>query len=96
VANEMTRILDLVEQARRHDVELLVEAAMKNGGWVKIEVAEQVEAAAPVQVDVVAIDPHEPDAAADEPIATEQPVVAKPKGLRLFTDVHRRPQLGRS
>jgi hypothetical protein len=87
VANEMSRILDLVEKARRRDVELQVEAAMKSGGWVKIEVAEQVEAAAPVQVDVVAVDPDEPDPPADEPIATEQPVVAKHKGMRLFTDV---------
>jgi hypothetical protein len=51
VATEIGRILDEVEKARRHDVELLVEAAMKSGGWVKVEnaeVAEQVDAAAPV------------------------------------------------
>src|ERR1700730_1513889 len=67
IANEMTRILDLVEQARRHDVELLVEEAMKSGGWVKIEVAEQVDAAAPAHVDAVAIDPDEPDVVEAEP-----------------------------
>jgi hypothetical protein len=88
VANEMTRILDLVEKARRHDVELLVEAAMKSGGWVKVEVAGQVEDAAPVQVDAVPIEADEPDVVDGEPepaAAAEEP--AKKGGLRLFTDV---------
>jgi hypothetical protein len=93
VANEMTRILDLVEKARRHDVELLVEEAMKSGGWVKIEeveVAEQVEDAAPVQVDAVPIEADEPDIVDGEPepepaAAAEEP--EKKNGMRLFTDV---------
>jgi hypothetical protein len=88
VANEMTRILDLVEAARRHDVELLVEAAMKSGGWVKIEVAGQVEAAAPVQVDAVPIEADEPDIVDGEPepaAAAKEP--EKKNGMRLFTDV---------
>ena len=87
----MTRILDLVEKARRHDVELLVEAAMKSGGWVKIEeveVAGQVEAAAPVQVDAVPIEADEPDIVDGEPepaAAAKEP--EKKNGMRLFTDV---------
>jgi len=87
VANEMTRILNLVEAARRHDVELLVEAAMKSGGWVKVEVAEQADAAAPVQVDAVPIEADEPDVveAEPEPAAAEEP--EKKNGMRLFTDV---------
>jgi hypothetical protein len=91
VANEMTRILDLVEKARRQDVELLVEAAMKSGGWVKIEeveVAGQVDAAAPVQVDAVPIEADEPDIVDGEPepaAVAEEP--EKKNGMRLFTDV---------
>jgi hypothetical protein len=87
VANEMSRILDLVEAARRHDVELLVEAAMKSGGWVKVEVAGQVDAAAPVQVDAVPIEADEPDVAdgEPEPDAAEEPT--KKGGLPLFVDV---------
>ena len=88
VANEMSRILDLVEAARRHDVELLVEAAMKNGGWVKLEVAEQADDAAPVQVDAVPIEADEPDIVDGEPepaAAAEEP--EKKNGMRLFTDV---------
>jgi hypothetical protein len=47
VATEIGRILDEVEKARGHDVELLVEEAMKSGGWVNIEKpTEQVDAAA--------------------------------------------------
>jgi hypothetical protein len=89
VANEMSRILDLVEAARRHDVELLVEAAMKSGGWVKVEVAGQVDAAAPVQVDAMAIEADEPDVvdAEPEPAAAEAEEPAKKNGMRLFTDV---------
>jgi hypothetical protein len=90
VANEIGRILDEVEKARGHDVELLVEEAMKSGGWVKIEeveVAEQVEDAAPVQVDAVPIEADEPDIVdgEPEPAAAEEP--AKKNGMPLFTDV---------
>jgi hypothetical protein len=89
VASEMSRILDLVEAARRHDVELLVEAAMKSGGWVKVEVAGQVDAAAPVQVDAMAIEADEPDVVdgEPEPAAAEAEEPAKKNGMRLFTDV---------
>ncbi len=86
VADEIARVLGLVELARRHDVELLVEAELKRRG-IEVDAAGEVVAAAPAQVDAVLIDPDEPDAAADEPVATEQPVVEKPKGMRLFTDV---------
>ena len=86
VADEIARVLGLVELARRHDVELLVEAELKRRG-IEVDAAGEVVAAAPAQVDAVLIDPDEPDAAADEPVATEQPVVEKPKGMQLFTDV---------
>jgi hypothetical protein len=91
VATEMARILDLVEAARRHDVELLVEAAMVSGGWVrvvKVDGAGQVDAVAPVQVDGVAIEADEPDVVDGEPepaAVVEEP--AKKPGMRLFTDV---------
>jgi hypothetical protein len=92
VASEMTRILDLVEAARRHDVELLVEAELKKLG-IKRDAAGQVEAAAPVQVDdalVVPIEADEPDIVDGEPepaaaAAVEEP--AKPEKMLLFTDV---------
>jgi hypothetical protein len=63
VANEITRILGEVEKARRHDVELLVEAELKKRG-IKLDATGPVEAAAPVQVDavpIVAIDADKPD-----------------------------------
>jgi hypothetical protein len=56
----------------------------------EVEVAEQVDAAAPVHVDAVAIDPDEPDIVEAEPepepaAAAKEP--EKKNGMRLFTDV---------
>src|SRR5712671_1457446 len=85
VANEMTRILDLVEKARRHDVELLVEAELKRLG-IKRDAAGQVEAVAPVQVDAVAIEADEPDIVDGEPEPAAAVEPAKPEKMRLFTD----------
>jgi hypothetical protein len=87
VASEIERILGEVEKARRHDVELLVEAELKKRG-IAIDGEAKVDGVVPVQVEAVPIDPDEPDVVDGEvEPAVEEPAVKKPGGMRLFTDV---------
>ena len=86
VAQEMSRVLDLVEQARRHDVELLVEAELKKHGITRSGEEQNGEGVAPM----VAVDYSEADVLDDEPAAVV-PVVEERKtegrGLRKFVGV---------
>jgi hypothetical protein len=59
VANEITRILDLVEQARRHDVELLVEAELKKRG-ITLDGEPKADDVVPEGADCIAIEHDEP------------------------------------
>jgi hypothetical protein len=96
VANEMTRILDLVEQARRHDVELLVEAELKKRG-ITLDGEPKADDVVPEGVDCIAIEHDEPatDEATTElsPAREERetngaaPSQPKAPSLRRFTDV---------
>jgi hypothetical protein len=86
VAREMSRILHLVEQARRQDVEMLVEAELKKHGITRSGEEQNGESVAPM----VAVDYSEADVLDDQPAATV-PAVQESKtggrGLRKFVDV---------
>jgi len=72
VTDEISRIPVEVEKARRHDVELLVEDAMKSAGWMKIEERQMMQTLAEAAVSegpVVAIDADEPDVVDCEPVS---------------------------
>jgi len=86
IAKEMARVLDLVRQARNHDVELLVEAELKKHGVTRGGIEQGVGSVAPM----IAVDHDEADVI-DRKSAAEVPVVQESKtdgrGLRKFVDV---------
>jgi hypothetical protein len=85
IAQEMARVLDLVRQARDHDVELLVEAELKKQGITRSGIDQDAGSVAPM----IAVD-HDADVVDGEPAAAV-PVVQESKtdgrGLRQFVDV---------
>ena len=86
VAKEMARVLDLVRQARDHDVEILVEAELKKQGITRSGIEQDAGSVAPM----IAVDHDEADVIDGEPVAAV-PVVQESKtdgrGLRKFVDV---------
>jgi hypothetical protein len=90
VATEIGRILNEVEKARRHDVELLVDAELKKLGLQR-KVDGGVEPIAAAQAPGVAVDADEPDIL---DVVEDAPAVPAAEGvgiveekMRLFTDV---------
>lgn len=94
VAQEMARVLDLVRKARELDVEVMVEAELKKLGVSRqVDGAAHGEAKEKVNVEPIAVDAGDVDAAVDTPAvecAGDQTGLVgdgKPVGMRLFADV---------
>jgi hypothetical protein len=87
VARDMARILDLVDQARMQDVEILVEAELKKRG-VTLGTDEQTGKS---EAPVIAVDHYEPDVFDGEPAVATTAAVGESKtsgsGFTKFVDV---------